>query len=410
MVRILNFSSFNIDMVYTLDHVALTGESEEAVHLATYPGGKGLNHSVAAAKAGGRVYNAGCIGSDGKIFTDIMLESGVDMSYMKAVDEKSGHAVIQVTHDGENSVIIYGGANKMFTKSYIDAVLAEFSENDILLLQNEINLVDYIVNKAHERGMRIFFNASPVNAELKNVNYDKITYLVINRLEAKELTGTDDPEASLMYLLRAHPRLRIILTLGKNGCVYADEKTRIYHPAFKVDVVDTTAAGTVFAGYFVAAIADGRDESYAVRLASAAAAISVSRRGAVPSIPDRLEVETALEMLKADRTGNDDENRKKQIKGYIETHIVDASLDDLAAVLGYSAVYTSALVKKLAGKTFSVLLQEKRCELSAKLLKETDMPIDEIIYSVGYENESFFRRIFKERYGVSPLKYRVKSR
>ncbi len=410
MARILNFASFNIDMVYTLDHIALVGETQETTTLNTYPGGKGLNHSVAAAKAGGKVYTAGYIGKDGDIFVDIMRENGVDMSYMKRVNEKSGHAIIQVTREGENAGIIYGGSNKMFTKSYIDSVLSEFSDNDIVFLQNEINLVDYIVDRAHEKGMRIFLNASPANEALKNIDFNKITHLVINELEAKQLTGTDDPEACVMYLIRSYPKLKIILTLGKNGCVYAYGNKRIYHPAFKVDVVDTTAAGTVFAGYFVVAVAEGRDEMYAVRYASAAAAISVSRRGAAPSIPDRAEVENALGFLKADRFGVDDEDRIKQIAGYIETHITDANLDTLSSQLGYSTVYTSSLIKKLTGKNFSALLQEKRCALAAKLLKQTDMPIDEIIYAVGYENESFFRRIFKERYGESPLKYRKKMR
>ncbi len=406
MVRILNFGSCNIDLVYTLDHIAVTGETESTMQLSTYPGGKGLNQSVAAAKAGAKIYHAGLTGSDGGELIDIMKQNGVDVSYMKTVPEKSGHAIIQVTLSGENSIFTYPGANMMFTEEYIDTVLADFSENDILLVQNEINLVDYIVERAFAKGMRIVLNPSPVNEELKRVDFGKLTYLILNEVEAKGLTGTDDPEASVMYLLRSHPQLKVMLTLGRRGCVYADGTERIYHPAYKVDAVDTTAAGTAFAGYFIAEIAKGQSASNAIRSASAAAAIAVSRRGAAPSIPAEDEVETALKMLRPDRADGETENRVKLITGYIETHILDASLDDLATQLGYSAVYTSGLVKKLTGKTFSELLQEKRCVVAAKLLKETDMPIDEIIYSVGYENESFFRRIFKERYGESPLRYR----
>ena len=397
-------------MVYTLDHIALTGETESTMQLSSYPGGKGLNQSVAAAKAGAKIYHAGLVGSDGQELLEIMEQNGVDVSHVKTVSEKSGHAIIQVTLKGENCIFIYPGANRTFTREYIDGVLESFSRDDILLVQNEINLVDYIVERAYEKGMQIVFNPSPVNDELKKIDFNKIKYLILNEVEAKGITGTDDAEASIMYLQRFHPQMKIMLTLGANGCAYADGNDRIYHPAFKVDAVDTTAGGTAFAGYFIAAISKGESVYFAIRSATAAAALAVSRKGAAPSIPSESEVKNALEILKPAKADGEAENRIKQITGYIESHITDASLDELAGVLGYSAVYTSGLIKKVTGKTFSVLLQEKRCAVAAKLLKETDMPIEEIIFSVGYENESFFRRIFKSTYGISPLKYRKQSR
>lgn len=113
-----------------------------------------------------------------------------------------------------------------------------------------------------------------------------------------------------------------------------------------------------------------------------------------------------MNALKPERLDNDANDKVNQITGYIESHISDAALSELAAQLGYTSVYASSIIKKLMGKTFSELLQEKRCEVAAKLLKETDMAIDEIIYSVGYENENFFRKKFKAHYGECPLKYR----
>ncbi len=410
MVKILNFGSCNIDLVYTLDHIAVSGETESTDALEYYPGGKGLNQSVAAAKAGAKIYHAGIIGDDGRVLLDIMERNGVDVTYVKRVDAKSGHAVIQVTPSGENSIFVYPGANRMFTKEYVDEVLRGFDKDDVLLLQNEINLADYIVDEAAKKGMRIALNPAPVNEELKKIDFSKLTYLILNEVEAKGITGTDDAEASIVYIQRSNPKLKIMLTLGAKGCVYADCEQRIYHPAFKVDAVDKTAAGTTFAGYFICAISKGEDVSFAIRFASAAAALAASRKGAAPSIPSEEEVKAALETLKPARGDGEAENRLKLITGYIESHICDASLDELADILGYSLVYTSGLVKKVTGKTFSTLLQEKRCAVSAKLLKETDMPIDEIIYSVGYENESFFRRIFKYQYGESPLKYRKRTR
>ncbi len=409
MVRILNFGSCNIDTVYTLDHIVSRGETQSSSQLTSYPGGKGLNHSVAAAKAGATVYHAGLVGEDGGILKDIMRENGVDVSFVKTVSEKSGHAIIQVTPEGDNGIFIYSGANRMFAKEYIDFVLSRFTENDMLLLQNEINLVGYIVERAHAIGMKIAFNPSPISKELEEVDFNKLTYLILNRLEVKAITGTDDPEAAIMYLLSTYPQLKIMLTMGKNGCVYAEGAKRIYHPAFKVEAVDITAAGTAFAGYFLASVANGEITHEAIRFASAAAAISVSRMGAAPSIPDKKEVEAALQTLKLDKSSSESENQINLITGYIETHILDAKLEELATLLGYSSVYTSTLIRKLTGRTFSEILQEKRCTVSARLLTETNMPISEIIYSVGYENESFFRRIFQKRYGQSPLKYRKRT-
>lgn len=397
-------------MVYTLDHIAVTGETENTISLRTYPGGKGLNQSVAAAKAGAKIYHAGLIGQDGQELLDIMRENGVDTTFVKTVNEKSGHAIIQVTPEGENSIITYSGANRHFARNYIDGVLESFEKNDILLLQNEINLVDYIVEKAYQKGMKIVLNPSPVDDELNKIDFNKLTYLVLNEVEAKGLTGTSDAEASIMYLGRLYPSLKIMLTLGSKGCVYADGGERIYHPAFKVDVIDTTAAGTTFAGYFIAAISKGEQVYDAIRFASGAAALAVSRKGAAPSIPSESEVLDAIKILRPAKNDGEAENQIKQIIGYIETHITDASLDELASLLGYSSVYTSGLVKKLTGKTFSSILQEKRCHIATKLLRETDMPVEQIIFAVGYENESFFRRIFRETYGTSPLKYRKKTR
>ncbi len=410
VVKILNFGSCNIDLVYTLDHIAVSGETESTLSLRTYPGGKGLNQSVAAAKAGAKIYHAGLVGQDGQELLDIMQKNGVDTTFVKTVNEKSGHAIIQVTPEGENSIITYSGANRNFTQNYIDGVLESFGKNDILLLQNEINLVPYIVDKAHAKGMRIVLNPSPADDDLKKIDFGKLTYLILNEFEAKGLTGTSDADASIMYLSRLYPNLKIMLTLGSKGCVYADGSERIFHPAFKVDVIDKTAAGTTFAGYFIAAISKGETVYDAIRFASGAAALSVSRKGAAPSIPSESEVLDALKFLRPTKTDSESENQVKQIIGYLETHITDARLDELASLLGYSSVYTSGLIKKLIGKTFSALLQEKRCHIAIKLLRETDMPIEEIIFAVGYENESFFRRIFRETYGISPLKYRKKNR
>ena len=405
-MKILNFGSCNIDYVYSLDHIVNAGETLSSLKLEVFPGGKGLNQSIAAARAGLLVCHAGCIGNDGEMLLDIMKESGVDISCIKRVDEKNGHAVIQVSCEGENSIFLFAGSNQMVTEDYIDSVLEKFTEEDIVLLQNEISNIEYIINKAYEKNMRIVLNPSPMNEKILSLDFNMLSYIILNEIEAKAITGYDDVAMILNAFRRKYPKLKLMLTLGKNGCVYMDSEMKITRNSYSVKAVDTTAAGDTFTGYFLAGISKelGIDET--LRLASAASAITVSRSGAAPSIPVISEVTDALLVLKENIIKKDDEYIRQETERYIINNIQSASLDELAEILGYSAVYTGNIVKKLTGKTFSKLLQEKRCSVAAKLLCETDMSVKEIINTVGYENESYFREIFKERYGKKLLEYR----
>jgi len=188
-----------------------------------------------------------------------------------------------------------------------------------------------------------------------------------------------------------------------------DAERQIWQPSFKVDVVDTTAAGDTFTGYFVSEVAKGTPYENVLKIATAASAIAVSRNGAAPSIPTFDEVISKLDTLIPTENNQKEAELKKKIQKYIETHLTDASLSSLAEHLGYSASYTAALVKKTFGKSFSKLLQDKRCAVAADKLLNTDMSVCEIINFVGYENESFFRRAFKEKYGKNPLEFRKKG-
>lgn len=294
-MKIINFGSCNIDYVYSLNHIVLPGETESSSNMEIFPGGKGLNQSIAAARAGADVYHAGCIGEDGQLLIDVLRESGVKLSYISLVNGKNGHAIIQLALDGENSIFLYPGSNQQFTTDYIDEVLSSFSEGDIVMLQNEINLVDYIVEKACERGLEIVLNPSPFNEIIATIDLNKVSYLVLNEVEARGFTGSDCAKESLKYFKENYPSLNVMLTLGGQGCIYMDEKEQITHHAFKVDVVDTTAAGDTFTGYFVAGLAAGENMQEILRVSSASAALAVSKKGAAPSIPYREEVLHALE-------------------------------------------------------------------------------------------------------------------
>ena len=197
------------------------------------------------------------------------------------------------------------------------------------------------------------------------------------------------------------------MTLGGDGCVLVDAECTIVHPAFCVDVVDTTAAGDTFIGYFLGSIVQNKSAAVAIARASAAAALSVSKKGAAPSIPYAKEVTAALGYLK---TASKATTRRAQLKGqiedYLRTNLGDANLTDLARVLGYSKAYTGELVRELSGTTFSQLLQKMRCQAAAELLLAGEYSVEDVIAKVGYKNESFFRALFKKYFGVSPNHYK----
>jgi ribokinase len=408
-MKILNFGSCNIDYVYSMDHIVRVGETLSTYKLETFEGGKGLNQSIAISRAGAKVYHAGCVGEDGKMLTDLLEKSGVDLTYMRTVEGKNGHAIIQVSGDGENSIFLYGGSNEMVTEEFVDSVLADFGEGDIILLQNEISSVPYIIDRAFEKKMRIVFNPSPFTDEIKKLDIGKLAYVLLNEVEASEFSGCDDPEASLSYFEENYPDLKVVLTLGSKGCIYLENGKRYRQYAYKTSVVDTTAAGDTFTGYFVAGVNSALDTEYTLKLASAAAAIAVSRMGAAPSIPLIDEVVFRLDSLKSGESNAKGELLRKQITDYVESHLKDASLSELATLMNYSVIYTGNLVKKLTGKSFSALVQDARCDKAASYLLRTDMSVHDIISAVGYENGSFFRSIFKEKFGDTPLQYRQKK-
>ena len=256
-MKVLNFGSLNIDYTYSVPHIIVGGETMASSELHEYCGGKGLNQSIALARAGLDVWHAGTIGHDGDLLTDACREAGIHTEFIRKLDVRSGHTVIQVDENGQNSIILYGGTNMMQTEEYVDEVLAHFEAGDYLVLQNEINLLDYIIDKAYEKGMKIVMNPSPFNDRLRSCDLGKVSLFFVNEIEAAQITGNSDPDHALDALHKAYPNAAFVLTLGSEGAWFYDGQQKVFQGIFKVKPVDTTAAGDTFTGFFLRMLLDG---------------------------------------------------------------------------------------------------------------------------------------------------------
>ena len=289
-MKVLNFGSLNLDYVYSVDHMVRPGETLASSGMNVFCGGKGLNQSIALAKAGVPVYHAGMIGEEGGILLEACKGGGVNAEFIRTIPGKSGHTIIQVDKDGQNCILLYGGANRSITKEYVDEVLGSFEEGDILLLQNEVNLLDYIIDSAYERGMTVILNPSPYDSALDVCDFGKVSMFLLNEVEGAQVTGEEDPEKILEKLKTLYPDTKVVLTLGGNGSVYQYKDEQYRQGVYKVKAVDTTAAGDTFTGYFISSVIEGMPVPEGLKLAAKASAIAVSREGATASIPLREEV------------------------------------------------------------------------------------------------------------------------
>ena len=290
-MKILSFGSLNIDYVYSVPHFVKKGETLSAKELNVYTGGKGLNQSIALARAGVETYQAGAIGTDGMFLLEQLKEAGVKTDLVKILDDvRTGNAIIQNDDEGDNCIVLFGGANQAITKEQVDEVFKDFTNEDYLLIQNEINELSYIVEKAKEEGMKIILNPSPMNEKIMKLPLDQIDYFLLNEIEAMQILEMDKPEeidgkyiASLL-----HERFKdatIVLTLGSEGSVCISDDEYVEQSIYKVKAIDTTAAGDTYTGYFIAGILNGKTIKESMDIASKASAIAVTRQGAAPSIP-----------------------------------------------------------------------------------------------------------------------------
>jgi len=289
-MTIYNLGSINADHFYQVPHLPQPGETLAADAFSTGLGGKGINQSVAAALAGSKVVHIGAVGPDGQWAVDRIAGFGIETQHIQRVETPTGHAIINVDAGGENAIVIYSGANNCQSVAQIEQVLGGAKKGDILLLQNETTLQAEAAKIAHNRGLKVIYSAAPFSVEAVNNVMEYVTILMINQVESEQLcTGLETDLASL-------PISEIIVTKGSNGAMWLQPETgeTSYTPSFPVKPVDTTAAGDTFAGYVAAGLDQGMNVQDAMRRASAAAALKVTRKGTADVIPSADEVDNFL--------------------------------------------------------------------------------------------------------------------
>ncbi|MGE0623043.1 MAG: ribokinase [Pseudomonadales bacterium] len=289
MPKLVNLGSLCIDHVYRVPHLAGTGETVASSSHELHAGGKGLNQSLAAARAGARVVHVGCVGTDGDFLIRTLRDDRIDVDGIRILpDVGSGHAVIQVNDRGENAIVIAGGANRCLTETDITRALDALEPGDWLLLQNEINDLPAILAAAAGRQARLAFNVAPVDAEVAGYDLSCVDLLVVNVLEGRALVpemAGEEESGIAAWLADRYPQADIVLTCGAEGLIHARGSTLTHLPAFAVAAVDETGAGDAFTGYLLGGLLAGLSVPDALRQGAAAGALAVTVAGAASAIP-----------------------------------------------------------------------------------------------------------------------------
>ncbi|MET1219680.1 MAG: ribokinase [Glaciecola sp.] len=293
-MAIINFGSINIDHVYHVPHFVQPGETLDTTSYQVLLGGKGANQSIALANAGAEVRHVGCIHQQDAQFKQAMIKYGINGRFIRCTDTPSGHAIIQVTPNGENAIFLFGGANRDINEQDISNALADAHDDDWVLLQNETTGIEEILQQAKAKGLNVAFNPAPMTANIKRLDFTLIDLLIVNEVEAAELSEQTDNAAIEAFFRHHFAHGAVIITQGKAGAKWFAGEETVFMPAFVVDAVDTTAAGDTFIGFFLAHYQTSCEVESALRYACAASALAVTKTGAAQSIPTMTQVSTFL--------------------------------------------------------------------------------------------------------------------
>lgn len=309
--NILVIGSINYDLVVYTQRHPIPGETILGDRFQTFPGGKGANQAIAAARLGGNVQMVGKIGFDsfGKELSDNLNKNQVDISNVRKVKAPTGTAHITVDANGQNSIIVVPGANVTLTRQDMDALKETIQRTKLLVLQLEIPLevVVHAIDIAYASGITILLNPAPATP-IPIETLRKVTFLIPNESELALLSGIEINNFSDCRKAISHLQSlgcnQIILTRGEHGAYYFYQDNQIFAPPFDVPVVDTTAAGDAFIGGLAAALADDMDLHVALLRASAAGALAVTKAGAQTSLPTITELNDFLTKHKQEAKKN----------------------------------------------------------------------------------------------------------
>lgn len=285
-MKILCVGSLNIDHVYSVDHIVSKGETIQSIQYNKYPGGKGLNQAVALSKVSNNVYMYGYIGENSDILINQLNNSIINTKYIIKTNHDTGHALIQVDKSGDNSIVVFPGANHQFDYEVTKKVISEFNEGDYLILQNEINGIDQVIDLGKKQKMKIVLNPSPYSSIITKDLLQNINYLILNQKEAIKILGSSNPKEIINSELVSKTNINIILTLGENGAYNINKDSIIFQEAFVVNVIDTTCAGDTFLGFFIGTMINTSNLKESLYTASKAASICIQHKGACISIPE----------------------------------------------------------------------------------------------------------------------------
>ena len=290
-MTVFNFGSINIDHVYQVERFVRPAETLSSQAYRRVLGGKGANQSIALARAGAKVCHIGAIGQDDAWILQELTEAGVDVSSIRRVADASGHAIIQVDRQGENCILLHPGANAQLTVTDLETQLAVATDKENwLLVQNETSAVGEVIALAHSSGLQIAFNPAPMTPAVRKLPLQQLHLLILNQVEARQISGEADSEIALRKLASQFPSTAVVVTLGPSGALYLRGEERHRVAGRKVKAVDTTAAGDTFTGYLLAQLATGGEVLAALEIACSAAALCVTQPGAAPAIPTKADV------------------------------------------------------------------------------------------------------------------------
>lgn len=300
-MTVLVFGSLNLDLVAYADNLPTLGQTVTGEKLLRFPGGKGLNQAIAASRSGSKVLMVGCLGQDseGDFLNQVLLDEKIDSRFISRQIVQTGIAVIEVSKDGENRILIIPGANALVKFKQEQLEIATKPKVVLSQLETPITEVEKFIINAHKAGVITILNPAPIQKLSKEL-ISACDYLIVNETEASFLIGKQveklikDEALVVAKQLCSMGAKQVIITLGEQGSLYLDSQNNIYTPAFKISAIDTTAAGDAFCGAFATSIANGSPIEYALKFATAGGAIAATRAGAVPSLPTNSEILSML--------------------------------------------------------------------------------------------------------------------